>query len=119
MKKLFKYGVYLSLILLIAVACEKEKGDDNETDTGTKTGKTEISISGSKFTPSEITIAKGTIVKWTNNDGFKHTVTDKKGSFDSGDMTDGATFEYTFNESGVFDYKCNYHSAMLGKITVE
>jgi plastocyanin len=46
-------------------------------------------------------------------------VTSDTNLFDSGPISNGATFSYTFNEAGTFNYHCNVHPSMLGKVTVQ
>ena len=78
-----------------------------------------IQISGSAFVPATITIAVGTTVTWTNKDSLPHTVSSQGTLFDSGSLSRGATFSYTFNQKGTFEYTCGIHPAMVGKVIVE
>lgn len=68
------------------------------------------------FLPAEITISKGETVTWINQDSAPHTATGS--GFDSGFMGKDATFSFTFNEAGTFDYICTYHPYMKGKVIV-
>jgi plastocyanin len=68
------------------------------------------------FLPAEIIISKGETVTWINQDSAPHTATGS--GFDSGYMGMGATFKFTFNEAGTFDYICTYHPYMKGKVIV-
>ena len=61
----------------------------------------------------------GAIVVWYNNDSVTHTVTARDNSFDSGNLSPGDTFRYTFERSGTFDYYCEIHPSMIGKIIIE
>ena len=38
--------------------------------------------------------------------------------FDSGDVPNGATFQFTFNDSGAVPYHCEIHPIMKGTVTV-
>ena len=79
-----------------------------------------VEISGFAYNPATITIPKGTTVVWTQKDGVSHSVTIASGSgFDSGLLSQGQTFSYTFNEAGTFDYGCSIHPGMSGKIIVK
>jgi plastocyanin len=61
----------------------------------------------------------GTTVTWTNNDpGQIHTVTAADGSFDSGFLSTGQSWSYTFDNPGTFDYSCTPHPWMQGRIEV-
>jgi plastocyanin len=79
------------------------------------------------FVPEEITVPAGTTVTWTNDDSTIHTVVEggPSGSstggaptFDSSIVAPGATWENTFDAAGEFDYYCNLHPFMTGKVTV-
>ena len=79
-----------------------------------------VSIQGFAFNPSSMTIDVGDSVTWTNNDGPSHTASSTSGpvSFDSGTLSGGATFTFTFNTAGSYDYRCNIHTSMTATITV-
>ncbi len=63
-------------------------------------------------------VAAGTTVVVTNTDGTAHTWTADDGTFDSGSIASGGTFEFTFAEPGEFAYFCNFHPSMQGTIVV-
>ena len=63
-------------------------------------------------------IAVGTTVTFTNLDSAPHTVTDKAGSFQSNKIDSGGSWSYTFDTAGEFDYFCEYHANMAGKVIV-
>ena len=81
---------------------------------------------GFGFNPSELTIEKGTIVKWVNNDTTTHTVTsgepgdDTIGTaFDSSYMSEGDVYLHKFNSKKTYEYYCTFYPFMKGKITVK
>jgi hypothetical protein len=79
-----------------------------------------VSISGFAFVPANVTIAPGTTVIWTNLDNAPHTAsTTDDGTFDSGTLTNGETYSFTFVGAGNHPYQCNIHPGMKGTITVE
>jgi hypothetical protein len=48
-----------------------------------------------------------------------HTVTSDTGTMlSSGSMAKGDTYSMTFDEAGTFDYHCEFHSGMAGKVIV-
>lgn len=81
-----------------------------------------VSIRNMMFTPSQITVAKGSKVTWTNNDSVTHTVVDdlsNVGGPNSGDIAPGATYSFTFNKAGSYQYHCSIHPSMRGTIVVK
>jgi plastocyanin len=78
--------------------------------------------------PNPVNVKVGQKVIWTNKDTVQHTVTSgSPGSPDSGKEFDsgltklinpGATFEHTFTKAGTFNYYCQLHPTMLGKVIV-
>lgn len=80
--------------------------------------KASVSISNFAFSPATLTVAKGTAVTWTNNDGAPHTVTSTSGAFDSGSLANGKSFTFTFSTPGTYTYRCNIHTSMTGQIVV-
>jgi plastocyanin len=119
------------LLLLMSVSCmngsdQSATGTENgQVDTNTQNGdEVQIEMINFKFNPDMVTIKQGTTVTWVNKDGVAHTVIsgvrdNKSGLFDSGNISSGGTFSYTFNEKGTFDYFCEPHSGMDGTIVVE
>jgi len=86
-------------------------------------GENEVLIGGLRFEPAQITVAPGTTVVWTNTGGTPHTVTADDNSFDSGTLSDGDTFSWTFDEPGEYPYYCRFHggpggSGMSGVVIV-
>lgn len=79
-----------------------------------------VAIDNMAFAPASITVKKGTTVTWTNNDSVAHDVTqtDGKSELDSGVMTTGQSYSYTFDSTGTFEYFCSLHPNMVGTVTV-
>lgn len=78
-----------------------------------------VSISNFAFSPTDITVKKGTTVTWTNNDSVAHTI-----EFDTNDIPksetlgNGQTYSFMFNDEGTFNYICGIHPSMHGTVTV-
>jgi plastocyanin len=80
---------------------------------------TTVDIKNFAFSPVTLTISNGQTVTWTNMDSVSHTVTSTTGVFDSGPISPGQTFSYTFNNAGTFEYSCTIHPTMQhGKVIV-
>jgi plastocyanin len=79
-----------------------------------------VSMEGYKFSPSTITINKGSMVAWTNNDPVAHTVTSDSGTeLTSSLIGTGNSYSHIFDTIGVFDYHCSVHPSMKGKVIVQ
>lgn len=77
-----------------------------------------VSIKGYAFTPATITVKRGAMVTWTNEDLYAHTVTANDGSFASKQLNKGETFSHTFSKAGTYTYYCQLHPTMKGTIVV-
>lgn len=96
-----------------------------------------VTIEAIAFEPSELQVAPGERVVWTNEDeSVEHTITSGKpgdrgvpglsdekpdrpdGVFDGTVADAGDTFAFTFEESGTFTYFCRVHPVMTGTVTV-
>ena len=85
------------------------------------------------FTPTRIEVPAGGTVTWKQDDVATHTVTSGQveqaggtatatpdGTFDSGNISKGQDFKYTFAEPGEFPFYCAVHPAtMTGVIAVQ
>ncbi|MFN8472841.1 MAG: cupredoxin domain-containing protein [Anaerolineae bacterium] len=85
---------------------------------GCLSGTVDVSIQNFAFNPATITVCQGATVRWTNMDAAPHTTTSDTGVWDSGILTTGQTFSFTFNTLGDFPYHCNVHPTMHGLVHV-
>ncbi len=79
---------------------------------------TSVRMAGSRFAPVTITTAPGQTVRWFNDDTAPHTVSANDGTWDSGNVPPGASFERRFDVPGTFPYVCVYHPGMAGTVLV-
>lgn len=135
-----KSGLAAIIIVIIVIAAVilalTHKSNNSQTSTynssktnsqaGTNSGSqpmaATINIRNMMFTPSQITVAKGGTVTWTNNDTTTHTVIDdlsNVGGPSSGDIAPGATYSFKFEKTGSFQYHCRIHPSMRGTIVVK
>ena len=109
--------VSLSLIVLLLMAlgisCQSQEPAPTTPTT------TEVAIEGFAFKPAEINVPVGSTVTWNNKDSVIHTVTARDETFDSGSLSAGDTFSYTFEVVGTFEYYCVLHPYMEGKVVVD
>ncbi len=121
MKKHFLVAtILLGMMSVLNSSCNKTSGT-----TDTTAPVTNISIiAPMSFSPANVSVKVGTIVKWTNNDATSdHTVTSTNAGtpspLNSGSIASGATFSYTTTTTGNFPYYCTIHGVMMsGLLTV-
>ncbi len=77
-----------------------------------------VSVKGMAFSPSSLTVKKGTKVTWKNNDSIAHTVTGDNGGPNSNTLSAGDSYSFTFNTVGSFPYHCNFHPSLTGTVKV-
>ena len=114
--------IFIAFISIIS-GCNKSDYSSNSNNNNTP-GTNDIFIQGMAFSPANKTISVGTTIKWTNYDGFNHTVTSglpgtPSGLFDSGNIGSNGTFSYTFTQAGTVNFFCKIHNSMRGTITVQ
>ena len=79
-----------------------------------------VSIQNFSFKPANITIKRGTKVKWINKDSTAHTATANNGrSFDSGRLGPEQRYSHTFKSAGKKSYHCEIHPDMRGSVVVK
>jgi halocyanin-like protein len=87
------------------------------------TGQDSITIgvggNGLVFSPPAVRVDPGTTVTWEWQGG-RHNVVGENRDFDSGEPTSevGATFEQTFEETGVVKYLCEPHAGIMQGVVV-
>jgi plastocyanin len=128
-----KFFSYLILIIIVIGmnSCSKSNSympatTTTNTTASTTTGSTsasqganEVLMQNTSFVPATKTIAVGTTITWTNKDAETHDVASSTGLFKSPSMGQNATFSYTFNTAGTYNYSCVFHSGMNGTIIVQ
>ncbi len=78
-----------------------------------------IAITNFTFSPSSMTVSKGTVVKWQNSDGVGHSSTSDNGKWDTGIIPQGGSASVRFDTSGTYTYHCSAHPMMKASITVQ
>ena len=74
------------------------------------------------YSPDDINVVVGVnnTVTFINEDTTTHTVTSNDGTtFNSKDILPGSSWTFTFVKVGTFQFHCNYHTFMMGTITVQ
>jgi len=94
-----------------------------ETVDATSQNEVTISVNDNIFETTYLKIKKGTKVTWVNNGNLAHDVSSASnspnGGLESQLLSNGETYEFTFDEAGLYEYFCTPHSfEMRGVITV-
>lgn len=97
-----------------------------KTPTPTATAKVDanVSMENNAFSPVSLTISRGSVVLWKNNDTKPHTVTSgvqptHDSKFRSGTLNPGQTWSIKFDTAGIFQYFSEGDVGMIGTITVQ
>ena len=77
----------------------------------------EVVITNFAFTPGQVTVKPGDVVKFTNNDGDAHTTTAENKDWD-GSLGSRASYSVKFNAPGSYPYRCDIHGGMDGTVVV-
>ena len=114
--------IVIEIIILALCGCNSDTSSPygNKVPAGTSPPNTIVMVNIS-FSPSTMTVKRGTTVIWKNNDSYTHTSTSDTGVWNTGDITPGSSKSVTFNTAGTFPFHCYYHQAMgmTGTITVQ
>jgi len=117
--------VVLTLVVGIMAFAPSAFADESVTMTKGASGGQACVTANNCFDPSNVQVAPGDTVTWTNSDTASHTVTSGNPNdnttgtvFDSGLVKAGGTFSFKFTDAGTFNYFCQVHPWMTGMVTV-
>ncbi len=114
--RLLALVLIVTLLLTSAVACVQiNRPAVSFSTTPVPVGN--VIVSDCSFSPSNIVVASGTSVTWTNQDKVSYFIVDNDQSFAFTLPAEGS-FSVTFTDTGVFNYHCEIHPYMQGTITV-
>ena len=107
----------MPLAVVGATAITTTAQDARSTITG---GGQSISIDNFSFSPSVLTVAVGSTVKWTNHDDIPHNVVSVDNAFPKSKVLDtNDSYSYRFTKLGEYGYFCGIHPHMTGKVVVK
>ena len=118
-------GAVTLAIALAAGACGGDGGGGSPTSPSPSGGGgTSASVTvnitttaGSQsFNPNPASMGTAGTVAWTNSDGAVHRIVANDGSFDTGDISPGATSRAVTVSGAGANYHCSIHPAMIGAI---
>ncbi|MBI1787796.1 MAG: cytochrome P460 family protein [Acidobacteria bacterium] len=72
-----------------------------------------------QFLPGNLTVKKGTVITWYNDDEIEHQIYFPLTGANSDPMSQGASYTVRFDEAGEFDVRCTIHAGMRAKVKVE
>lgn len=75
------------------------------------------------FSPAVYNVTVGQTIVWMNKDTVTHTIVSTSvpngaSSFNSGDLSSGQEFRWTFTMAGIYQYYCSIHPFIKGTIIV-
>ncbi len=112
------FGLLLIGVIL-ASGCTQQSGDAPQPVAPVPaTGGELVAVEHTKFTPSTLTIQKGTTIAWKNMNSMIHPLA-SEGLFDSGNLGLNQEFSYTFNEVGTFTIVNTAHSVTMKVVVTE
>ena len=100
-------------MIVFSVVCLGAHGAQSPTDASHI-----VLIKQMQFDPPQMTVQAGDTVEWKNEDIFSHTVTADDGSFDSGLIDPGHSWQMTFKTAQTLAYHCRPHPNMKAALTV-
>jgi len=99
------FGVLLVLGVVAVSGCTSQSGST-------------VTIQNSSFVPATLNVTVGTTVMWINKANATQNVVSDSGLFNSGNLTNGMSYNYTFNQSGTYPYHSSVNPSMTGSIIV-
>ncbi len=108
MKRNLSVWIVLSILFVIGISGCTFKQATNDT----------VIIENDGFSPSALIVPLNTTVIWINNDPVKQNIVSDTGLFESGNLSNGQSFNYTFNQTGSYHYHSNIHTTIKGSIIV-
>ncbi len=113
--------IFLFVLIPTVVSLASNCGN-NRTRVG-RPPNNEVWIAEGAFQPFSKDVVPGTRVTWINRDSAPHRITsgitDYDGLFDSGEISPGGSFSFTFYDVGVYQYFCSLHpGTMQGTVIV-
>jgi plastocyanin len=107
----------VSILVLAGCAATPSSSTTPSGGTGPASSAVSVSLQNTAFNPSDITVAVGGTVTFTNNDSVAHIIAGD--GWTSPSLAAGATFSHTFASAGSFPIHCTIHPSMTANVTVK
>lgn len=108
-------------IATLAVACAGSAGPAPATQGSSANVSATVTYKNFAVSPTSVEVKAGEAVAFKNDDSQQHTVSGgrpgAKGPFDQ-KVDGGQTTQVVFDTAGTFDFFCEFHPSMTGKVTV-
>lgn len=105
----------------LAVACGGAAGPASSTQASQVAIGATVTYKSFAVSPASVEVTRGQAVQWKNEDSQQHTVSGgrpgAKGPFDQ-KVDGGQTTRVVFDTAGTFDFFCEFHPSMTGKVVV-
>ncbi|WP_052374236.1 cupredoxin domain-containing protein [Methanobacterium sp. SMA-27] len=108
MKRNLSVWIVLSILFVVGISGCTFKQPTNDT----------VVIQNEGFSPSALIVPVNTTVTWINKDPVTQNLVSDTGLFESGNLSNGQSFNYTFNQTGSYHYYSNLYPNMKGSIIV-
>ncbi len=112
--RLQRLAAVCSLVVLIVLACVALSG---RAECAGEPVQVRMSPR-SGFTPSTLTVQRGSTVTWVSDDELPHTVTSSEGAFASQAIHRDESFSFRFEARGTYRYFSGFQPGMTGTIVV-
>ena len=110
-QKLYISNNFTSLSVIVVSGCTSQSNNSS-------TSGNSILIQNSSFSPSILNVPVGTTVTWINKVNKTQKIVSSIGVFSSKDLTNGMSYNYTFNKIGSYPFHSSVNSSMTGTIIV-
>ena len=100
-------GVLLVLGVIAVSGCTSKQSANNT-----------VAIQNNVYIPITLNVQVGTTVTWINRDPHPQDVVSDSGLFASGNLSNGQSYNYTFNQTGIYPYHSSIHPSMNGTLVV-
>jgi len=118
-KNFFKLIGIIAITGFITFSCKKGNSYAAPAPSPDGTSPVLITMYNMAFSPATVTVTKGTVIKWQNDDSYAHTVNSNDGTtFSSGNIAGGGSYTYTTTVVGTFNYHCLIHGLPMSGILI-
>jgi plastocyanin len=105
-KNLIALGVFVVLGVVAVSGCTSQSSANT------------VNIQNGSFSPTSLNVQVGTTVMWVNKANTAQGIASDNGLFTSGNLTNGMSYNYTFNQTGNYPYHSTVNPSMKGTIVV-